>query len=349
MLWEYLGLVRFFLIIFYGKSVSLRASLITLFASRFGDVCLFILFGLVARYAVGRIGLMLMGVVLLLIVLTKSACFPFISWLLEAMRAPTPVSSLVHSSTLVAAGVWFFFRYRELFYLELYGVLFLFCVISIFISGIRAFLFRDLKKVVALSTCNNVSWCIIYFICGDLWLALVQLFTHGVCKCYLFMVVGDLMGVSLGAQRSHGVYKRGYLGLWAPFTLVLLVFSLCGLPFMGIFFRKHGLFGLFLFRCGSVGLGCLLLGFLVSYVYSIRFVLLLMGVSGGNSYGYGRLFIPRGVVCVIGSMFNGLAIGCTGERVFVRSFWAMVFFLVQVLGVFLGVYFYVTFYRRIGR
>lgn len=45
--------------------------------------------------------------------ITKSASFPFVSWLLEAMRAPTPVRSLVHSSTLVAAGVWFYLKYYQ--------------------------------------------------------------------------------------------------------------------------------------------------------------------------------------------------------------------------------------------
>lgn len=102
-MWEYLGFVRFLLILFYANSYRLRAALITVFASRFGDVALFCLVG-------GFLcGLLVPVAVLLLlfslIVFTKRATYPFMSWLLEAMRAPTPVSSLVHSSTLVAAGV----------------------------------------------------------------------------------------------------------------------------------------------------------------------------------------------------------------------------------------------------
>lgn len=103
--WEYLGIVRFFLILFYCNSASLYASLVTAFASRFGDVSLFILFGLFSVVWLKGASGVLVGALLLFVVITKRACFPFISWLLEAMRAPTPVSSLVHSSTLVAAGV----------------------------------------------------------------------------------------------------------------------------------------------------------------------------------------------------------------------------------------------------
>lgn len=98
-----MGLVRFFLILFYSKRRSLRASLITLFASRFGDVALFFLIMWSFRWL--DFSWFVSGVFLFLVVFTKRAGYPFISWLLEAMRAPTPVRSLVHSSTLVAAGV----------------------------------------------------------------------------------------------------------------------------------------------------------------------------------------------------------------------------------------------------
>lgn len=73
------------------------------------------------------------------------------------MRAPTPVSSLVHSSTLVAAGVWFFFRYASVFSAEVMSMMFLFSVVTILIRGCCALVFNDLKKLVALSTCKKVS------------------------------------------------------------------------------------------------------------------------------------------------------------------------------------------------
>lgn len=147
--------MRFFLILFYRSYLSLRSSIITLVSSRFGDVSLFMLI-MISRGFLINIHIPLI-LIFLFIILTKRARFPFISWLLEAMRAPTPIRSLVHSSTLVAAGVWFSMRYDFLLYFDNILLLRLLLLLTIFISGVSCFFFIDLKKIVALSTCNNVS------------------------------------------------------------------------------------------------------------------------------------------------------------------------------------------------
>lgn len=155
LMWEYLGLVSFFLILFYSKMARLRASLITLFASRFGDVSLFLVIMWLCWWV--DVSSAVFGLLLLLVVLTKRACYPFISWLLEAMRAPTPVRSLVHSSTLVAAGVWYLFCYGILFSPRVLSIILLLGLVRVIVRGICALCFKDLKKLVALSTCKKVS------------------------------------------------------------------------------------------------------------------------------------------------------------------------------------------------
>lgn len=128
------------------------------------------------------------------------------------MRAPTPVRSLVHSSTLVAAGVWFLLRYCSKYQDRVSEYVFVLSMASVVITGISAFVFTDLKKIVALSTCKKICWCLVYFLKGFMRLALVQLITHGVCKCYLFMGVGDLMRSSGSSQHKSGIYKVGLSG-----------------------------------------------------------------------------------------------------------------------------------------
>lgn len=80
-----------------------RAAVVTLISSRIGDVGLFCVFCWMCNDFGAWGGLI--GCLIFFVVCSKSAGYPLTSWLVEAMRAPTPVSSLVHSSTLVAAGV----------------------------------------------------------------------------------------------------------------------------------------------------------------------------------------------------------------------------------------------------
>lgn len=199
-----------------------------------------------------------------------------------------------------------------------------------------AFVFLDLKKIVALSTCNKVSWCLVYFLCGDLALALAQLLTHGVSKCYLFMAVGDVMRASSGAQNSLAVYSPAYGGKWLVSVLAVLVFSLCGLPFIGIFFSKHSLFSGFIPRFGIGGLILVLFGFFISYSYSVRLCFMFCSMRGGLSTGHRRFFHVVGGLCLVGSLFNVVGLCAMEETGSVSVGWSFLFLLLQVFGCFLG-------------
>jgi len=107
--WDGLGITSFLLVIYYKNRKSLGSSMITAMTNRVGDAFLLVLLGVSLYPASGaHLGLGL----LLLTAMTKRAQFPFSRWLPAAMAAPTPVSALVHSSTLVTAGVYLLMRFN---------------------------------------------------------------------------------------------------------------------------------------------------------------------------------------------------------------------------------------------
>nr|AYE40087.1 NADH dehydrogenase subunit 5 [Sindiplozoon sp. DZ-2018] len=292
--WELLGVVSFFLILFYGNSVSLKAGWVTLVTSRFGDLGFFLFVGYFLSCFDDWWVLIF---AFLLIIGSKSAVYPLISWLLEAMRAPTPVSSLVHSSTLVAAGFWFLYQYWHLiinfWFVVWFGWL---CVLTIFLTSLVMLLVDDVKKIVALSTSNNLSWCFLFFLWGDMLLGLLQLVVHGLGKCVLFTVMGELMSCNGSGQD----YKGFYFGSnWLLCNVFFCAFSLCGFPFLGVYFSKHYFFSLIFMGGYSLFVGfVLLLGVLFSFCYSFRFVFICFGSFYGGCYNFqlssffGGLFIP---------------------------------------------------------
>nr|ACN76683.1 NADH dehydrogenase subunit 5 [Hydatigera taeniaeformis] len=296
--WEYLGVVSFFLILFYDNYLSLRSSAITLVSSRFGDVCLFLIIGL-SCFTFNNIIPAL--IYLFFVVFSKSGGFPFISWLLEAMRAPTPVSSLVHSSTLVAAGIWFTMRYDLFNFINDIIWFSNLLLISIFITGVSSMFFLDLKKIVALSTCNNICWCVLYLICGGVVLSLFQLISHGVSKCVLFMLVGDVMSGSGGSQASNCVYSTRFYGNWNLFSLLIIILGLSGLPFIGVFFTKHYLLSSLIGVVNVFELTFVLICMFLSYFYSFRLCTVITNLKSSNTCGV--LFFYESGLIVCGWLF----------------------------------------------
>ena len=275
--WDGLGLVSFLLVIFYSNSVSLESGLITVFRNRVGDV--FFLLSFFFLFLMGGFSwdfFFLFSNIFFLIFLffgaiTKSAQVPFSAWLPAAIAAPTPVSSLVHSSTLVTAGVYVIIRFNYMFMYFSFNFLKFFFVFTIVLAGFCAFLESDFKKIVAISTLSQLGM-IIFIISVGVWiLSFLHMVIHAFFKRILFLRTGSLIRQYAGGQdcRFYGgsvLSNRSFL-----FFLVRCV-CLGGVPFfLGFYSKDHIISSCSFFR-GFVLFVFFLCGCVFTVIYSFRLV-----------------------------------------------------------------------------
>lgn len=275
--WDGLGVVSFLLVVYYLRRNSLSAGIITALRNRIGDVCFLLVIGLMRRILRYRMwGVLLIsgffiGFLIILGRITKSAQVPFSAWLPEAIAAPTPVSTLVHSSTLVTAGVYVIIRFREyLGELEKY-LLIVFSIVTIFLAGRRACAEVDIKKVVALSTLRQVGIIIFVIRVGANTIAFFHLLVHAFFKALMFICVG---GVIFYRGRCQDARLLGGAWFKLPLTRVLFLFSnlsLIGFPFFSGFYSKELIVGVCLSRnCGFLSFILLVVCLALTACYSIR-------------------------------------------------------------------------------
>jgi len=171
--------------------------------------------------------------------MTKRAQIPFSAWLPAAIAAPTPVSSLVHSSTLVTAGVFLLIRfYPCLVNTGVLDLLLVLSIITILISGWGANFETDIKKIIALSTLSQLGLIIIILRIGLPDLAFFHLISHAIFKSTLFICGGTIIHISDGRQD-----RRHMRSLISRSPLLVSVFSirnlaLSGFPFLAGFYSK---------------------------------------------------------------------------------------------------------------
>nr|AAP74599.1 NADH dehydrogenase subunit 5 [Ruditapes philippinarum] len=292
--WDGLGVVSFLLVVYYLSSNSLSAGMITALSNRIGDVCFLLVIGLMSSmlsYSMWGVLLMsgfFMGFLMMLGSMTKSAQVPFSAWLPEAMAAPTPVSTLVHSSTLVTAGVYVVIRFSEyLGELEKY-LLMVFSMVTMFLAGSSACAEVDMKKVVALSTLSQVGMMMFVISVGANTIAFFHLLVHAFFKALMFMCVGGVIFYSGSCQDA-----RLLGGAWfkLPLTSVLFLFSnlsLMGFPFFSGFYSKELIVGVCLSsNCGFLSFILLVVCLALTACYSIRSIGLVfqdMGLSSLSFY-----------------------------------------------------------------
>nr|ALO76356.1 NADH deshydrogenase subunit 5 [Limnius perrisi] len=269
--WDGLGLVSYCLVIYYQNVKSYNAGMLTALSNRVGDVALLMSIAWMLNYGSWNYifylecmkGDSVMGLISFLVVLaamTKSAQIPFSAWLPAAMAAPTPVSSLVHSSTLVTAGVYLLIRFNYSLNLNLMMFLLFISSMTMFMAGLGANYEFDLKKIIALSTLSQLGLMMSILALGEYTLAFFHLLTHALFKALLFMCAGCLIH---NLNNCQDIRFMGGLSVQMPATICFFTISnlsLCGLPFLSGFYSK------------DLILEVLSMNYLNLYIYLIFFI-----------------------------------------------------------------------------
>jgi NADH-ubiquinone oxidoreductase chain 5 len=240
--WDLLGISRFFLVIFYNNWDRNRGALNTVLTNRLGDFFLFIFFVfiLVKGESLNFSNFFIFSIIFLILgSFTKSAIFPFSGWLPKAIRAPTPISSLVHRRTLVTAGLILLIKFKFLLKLEvLLKFLFFFGLITIGFSSVSALFEVDIKKIIALRTLSQMGFIIIIIGFGLNFLVFLHLISHALFKSLLFIQIGFLIHNSIGGQDLRFYKNLKNLSVFVKFRILLTLFSLAGLFFSRGLVRK---------------------------------------------------------------------------------------------------------------
>nr|WHL46747.1 NADH dehydrogenase subunit 5 [Papilio nephelus] len=248
--WDGLGLVSYCLVIYYQNMKSYNAGMLTALSNRIGDVMILMVISWMMNYGSWNYIFFLnfmnndymmkvIGLMLIIAAMTKSAQIPFSSWLPAAMAAPTPVSALVHSSTLVTAGVYLLIRFNmmlvDMFFLKF---LLLLSGLTMFMAGVSANYEFDLKKIIALSTLSQLGLMMSILSMGLSDLAFFHLLTHAMFKALLFMCAGVVIHMMGDIQD---IRYMGGISFYIPLTSLCLNISnlaLCGIPFLAGFYSK---------------------------------------------------------------------------------------------------------------
>jgi NADH-ubiquinone oxidoreductase chain 5 len=211
--------------------------LFTLFQNRVGDL-FFVLF-IVGVLDLGIMRNVVLKYGMLVLVLgscVKRAQYPFNSWLLAAIRAPTPISSLVHSSTLVVAGVYILLQFRYCL-VDVLEVLKYISVLTLLVRRVGLLVECDIKKLIAYSTLSHVSLILLIISLKLFKVAYFHLNVHAIFKSTIFMCFGFVILASYHSQDKRLVRLVNL----NPFIKVIYYFScfcLIGLPFLRGFFSK---------------------------------------------------------------------------------------------------------------
>ena len=261
--WEIMGLCSFMLIGHWWEDhANSRAALKAFFTVRTGDVGLLVGIAMLSlsagTFSIQKINewalsgapsqrlMFWASIALLVAIIGKSGQFPLHTWLPDAMAGPTPVSSLLHSSTMVVAGIFLGARLYPVFWTGFeipdnsWNPMSIIAGITIIIAALLAFVQNDIKKVLAYSTVSQLGYMLLGLSVGAWTPAVFHIFTHAFFKCCLFLGAGS---ISHSASHHSFDMKKDMGGLrkYMPitfYTFLISTLALAGVPFLSGFFSK---------------------------------------------------------------------------------------------------------------
>lgn len=281
--WDGLGIVSFILVIYYQNPKSLAAGIVTALTNRIGDVMLLLAIAWTLNQGHWNILHMWLTdentyqiLAITVAAITKRAQIPFSSWLPAAMAAPTPVSALVHSSTLVTAGVFLLIRFYDFISTAWWfsPLLLLTAVSTTLIAGFRATTECDIKKIIALSTLRQLGIIIAAIGLNMVHLAYFHIITHALFKALLFVCAGRFIHSHIHSQDLRWMGNLSSQIPTATSCLILANLALCGFPFISGFYSKDMIVETSIFYHHNLLIVMLiLLAVGLTSFYSIRFSL----------------------------------------------------------------------------
>jgi len=281
--WDGLGISSYLLVIYYNSRITYNSGIVTALSNRVGDALILILISLL--FSVGSwnsvwikfyFEIKYIRLLLIFSACTKRAQVPFRAWLPAAIAAPTPVSALVHSSTLVTAGVYLLIRHSWI--IECFScskLLLVIGVLTIIGARVSALFEKDIKKVVALSTLRQLGVIIISLGINLPITAILHLLIHAFFKAIIFIRVGQIIHNFNNFQLlrfTGGSFIR------RPFLLITFIsasVSLRGVPFAAAFFSKEPIINMLLRdNYNLAGYLFIILGALLTVLYRVRIIML---------------------------------------------------------------------------
>ncbi|WP_419758241.1 NADH-quinone oxidoreductase subunit L [Acidisoma sp.] len=354
--WEGVGLLSYLLVGFWYDRPSANAAAIKAFVmNRIGDLgfaigiaLVFFLFGSIRfdaifaavpaqNHAVYHLfgtnlhALDVIGILLFIGAMGKSAQLGLHPWLADAMEGPTPVSALIHAATMVTAGVFLMVRMSPL--LDYAPVAL--AVVGI-IGGTTAVFAAtigcaqtDIKRVIAYSTCSQLGYMFVAVSVGAYQASMFHLIMHAFFKALLFLTAGSVIHAMSGEQDMR---RMGGLARLIPFTYIMMwigSLALAGIPPLSGFFSKDAIIDSDFFgRGGGYAFVCVEVATFLTAFYSWRMIFMTFhGPRKGDAHVMAHVhespWVMRGplVVLAIGAIFGGMLL----DRDFIgaaqRLFW----------------------------